>query len=43
MNQQVLDKLSEFNSITLQEMDDVKLMDRTDTKFTFNINELPVI
>ena len=43
MNQQVSDKLSEFNSITLQEMDGVKLMDRTDTKFTFNINELPVI
>ncbi len=43
MNKQVFDKLSEFNSITLQEMDGVKLMDRTDTKFTFNINELPII
>jgi hypothetical protein len=43
MNQHVLDKLNQFNSITLPEMDGVKLMDRTDTKFTFNINELPVI
>lgn len=43
MNQQVSDKLSEFNSITLQEIDGVKLMDRTDTKFTFNINELPAV
>ncbi len=43
MNQQVSDKLSEFNSITLQEMDGVKLMDRTDTKFTFNIKELPIV
>jgi hypothetical protein len=43
MSKQVFDKLSEFNSITLQEMDGVKLMDRTDTKFTFNINELPII
>lgn len=29
-----------FNTITLEEMDSVKLMDRTDTKFTFNINQL---
>jgi hypothetical protein len=43
MNQTVLDNLNQFNPITLQEMDGVKLMDRTDTKFTFNINMLPVI
>jgi hypothetical protein len=43
MNQAVLDNLNQFNPITLQEMDGVKLMDRTDTKFTFNINMLPVI
>lgn len=43
MNQQVSDILNQFKSITLQEMDGVKLMDRTDTKFTFNINELPII
>lgn len=43
MNQAVLDKLNQFNPITLQEMDGVKLMDRTDTKFTFNINMLPAI
>ncbi len=43
MNPLVSDKLNQFNPITLQEMDGVKLMDRTDTKFTFNINELPII
>ena len=43
MNSAVADKLNQFNPITLQEMDGVKLMDRTDTKFTFNINMLPVI
>jgi len=43
MNQSVSDKLNQFTAITLQEMDGVKLMDRTDTKFTFNINELPAI
>lgn len=29
-----------FESITLEEMDSVKLMDRTDTKFTFHISQL---
>ena len=43
MNQEVSDKLNQFNPITLQEMDGVKLMDRTDTKFTFNINNLATI
>ncbi len=43
MNKEVSDKLDQFNPITLQEMDGVKLMDRTDTKFTFNINELPLV
>lgn len=32
-----------FESITLSEMDDVKLMSRTDTKFTFSIKHLPKI
>lgn len=40
---QVSEILNQFEPITLQEMDGVKLMDRTDTKFTFNINELPAI
>lgn len=35
-----LNILQSFDSITLQEMDGVKLMDRTDTKFTFNIRNL---
>lgn len=30
-----------FNPITLSEMDDVKLLDRTDTKYVFNISQLP--
>lgn len=40
---QVSEILNQFEPITLQEMDGVKLMDRIDTKFTFNINELPSI
>lgn len=43
MLRQVSDILNQFEPITLQEMDGVKLMDRTDTKFTFNIKELPGI
>jgi hypothetical protein len=35
--------LKELTPITLKEMDGVKLMDRTDTKYTFNINELPFV
>lgn len=35
--------LSPFSSITLDEMDSVKLLDRVDTKFTFNIRNLPSI
>ncbi len=43
MQEQILQILNSFESITLKEMDGVKLMDRTDTKYTFNINELPDI
>ena len=32
-----------FESITLSEMDNVKLMNRTDTKFSFSVNYLPEI
>ena len=32
-----------FESITLSEMDNVKLMNRTDTKFAFSANYLPEI
>jgi len=35
--------LSTFDQITLSEMDNVKLMSRTDTKFVFNIELLPEI
>jgi hypothetical protein len=33
--------LNEFMPITLKEMDNVKLMDRTDTKYVFRLEELP--
>jgi hypothetical protein len=35
--------LSAFDQITLSEMDNVKLMSRTDTKFVFNLELLPKI
>ncbi len=38
--QAVLELLSIFNTITLAEMEGVKLMDRTDTKYTFSVNDL---
>jgi hypothetical protein len=40
MPSQISDILSQLEPITLQEMEGVKLMDRTDTKFIFNISEL---
>ena len=33
-------ELNKFETITLSEMDDVKLMSRTDTKFVFNLSRL---
>ena len=36
-------ELSRFEKITLSEMDNVKLMSRTDTKFAFNISRLPKV
>jgi len=35
--------ISDFFPITLDEMDDVKLMSRTDTKFAFNAHKLPLL
>jgi hypothetical protein len=35
--------IQELNSINLEEMDAVKLMNRTDTKYIFHINKLPKI
>jgi len=35
--------ISDFFPITLDEMDDVKLMSRTDTKFAFQANKLPLL
>lgn len=35
--------LNDFEPISLKEMDSVKLMDRTDTKFIFHIKQLPEI
>lgn len=33
--------ITDFSPISLDEMDDVKLMSRTDTKFAFNANKMP--
>lgn len=33
--------LSRFEPISLEQMDNVRLMDRTDTKFVFRIEQLP--
>jgi hypothetical protein len=35
--------ISDFTPISLDEMDDVKLMSRTDTKFAFQANKLPLL
>ena len=43
MQNYILDNLNLFDTTTLKEMDRVKLMDRTDTKYTFNLKELPVV
>jgi hypothetical protein len=43
MFQAVQDALANFQPITLAEMDSVKLMDRTDTKFVFPVSQLPQI
>ena len=39
--QKVNEILSDFTPITLKEMDNVKLMDRTDTKYVFRLDNLP--
>jgi hypothetical protein len=39
--QQIKDILNDFEPITLKEMDSVKLMDRTDTKYVFTLEQLP--
>ncbi|MFW5851030.1 MAG: polyphosphate polymerase domain-containing protein [Bacteroidota bacterium] len=43
MNESVMDIVSEINPITLEEMDSVKLLNRTDTKFVFAAEKLPAI
>lgn len=43
MNKDLTQLLCSFDPITLAEMDGVKLLDRTDTKFVFNYNQLAVI
>jgi hypothetical protein len=43
MHNDLTQLLCSFDSITLAEMDGVKLLDRTDTKFAFNYDRLPVI
>jgi hypothetical protein len=43
LNRGIPEILKSFSTITLEEMESVKLMDRTDTKFVFNACCLPVI
>jgi len=43
MTEKLENIISSFEPITLQEMDSVKLMDRTDTKFVFQLGMLPGI
>ena len=43
INEPLSDILSSFEPITLAEMDSVKLMDRTDTKYVFRSEQLPTI
>jgi hypothetical protein len=43
MHNDLTDLLCSFDAITLEEMESVKLLDRTDTKFAFNYKKLPVI
>ncbi|MBI4947587.1 MAG: polyphosphate polymerase domain-containing protein [Bacteroidetes bacterium] len=43
MNAQLQEIIKNFDPITLTEMDSVKLMDRTDTKYVFSTDHLPVI
>lgn len=43
MIKDLTDKLNEFAPISLEEMDGVKLMDRTDTKYTFSLGQLTEI
>ena len=40
---QLRDVIQQFAPISLKEMDSVQLLDRTDTKFTFRIQDLPAI
>ena len=35
--------LSSFSTVSLKDIDSVKLMNRVDLKFAFNINKLPVL
>ncbi len=41
--QDLNDILSQYRTITLREMDQVALMDRIDTKFVFNLRQLPEV
>ncbi len=40
---QIDEKLAQFDPITLEEMSGIRLMNRIDTKFLVNVNELPTL
>ena len=41
MNKLILDRATHYYPVSLEEMDQVKLMDRVETKFVFNLDSLP--
>ncbi len=43
MNSELKNTINLIDSISLKEMDEVRLLDRTDTKYVININQLPSI
>ncbi len=43
MQDQINEVVKSYNAVSLEDMDSVKLMNRTDTKYVFDINKLPLI
>ena len=39
----LINKTTQFSPISLKNMDEVKLMNRSDTKFTFSVQKLPIL
>jgi len=39
----LINNTTQFSPISLKNMDEVKLMNRSDTKFTFSVQKLPIL